>query len=255
MLAKHTGFDVLQSGLIVLDRYARVQHLNTAAQMLLRSPQSHAYDVPLTQWFDADETLKYIIRHIETGSETVYRCVLRLIRQGGGSELDNPLSVYAALSPMPMTEGENEPMYLLECFELGAYEQVQQDTQSRARTQSHQLLMRQLAHEIKNPLGGIRGATQLLQDELETLQPELVEYTEMVLGQVDRLKNLDRRRLIGSAITMSVFRRCARSPTICSNYCSISFKTQRKRCWARAIATTPKHLKSPCAPELRGIAW
>ena len=189
-LAKHTEFDALQLGLIVLDRRARVQHLNTAAQMLLRSPQSHAYDVPLTQWFDADETLKYIIRHIETGSETVYRCVLRLIRQGGGSELDNPLSVYAALSPMLMTEGENEPMYLLECFELGAYEQVQQDTQSRARTQSHQLLMRQLAHEIKNPLGGIRGATQLLQDELETLQPELVEYTEMVLGQVDRLKNL-----------------------------------------------------------------
>lgn len=189
-LAKHTEFDALQLGLIVLDRRARVQHLNTAAQMLLRSPQSHAYDVPLTQWFDADETLKYIIRHIETGSETVYRCVLRLIRQGDGSELDNPLSVYAALSPMPMTEGENEPMYLLECFELGAYEQVQQDTQSRARTQSHQLLMRQLAHEIKNPLGGIRGATQLLQDELETLQPELVEYTEMVLGQVDRLKNL-----------------------------------------------------------------
>ena len=190
MLAKHTGFDALQLGLIVLDRRVRVQYLNTAAQMLLRSPQSHAHDVPLTQWFDADETLKHIIAHIETGSETVYRCVLRMIRQGDGSELDNPLSVYVALSPMPMTEGQNESMYLLECFELGAYEQVQQDTQSRARTQSHQLLMRQLAHEIKNPLGGIRGATQLLQDELETLQPELVEYTEMVLGQVDRLKNL-----------------------------------------------------------------
>ena len=60
----------------------------------------------------------------------------------------------------------------------------------RAHAQSHQLLMRQLAHEIKNPLGGIRGAAQLLQDELEIVQPDLVEYTEVILGQVDRLRAL-----------------------------------------------------------------
>lgn len=190
MLAKYIEFDALQLGLIVLNRRAQIQYLNASAQMLLRSPQSHAYDLPLTQWFDSDETLTQIIRHIETDSETVYRCVLRMIRQGDGSELDTPLSVYAALSPLPPTEGQTEPMYLLECFELGAYEQVQQDTQSRAHTQSQQLLLRQLAHEIKNPLGGIRGATQLLEDELHSVQPDLVEYTEMVLGQVDRLKNL-----------------------------------------------------------------
>lgn len=52
--------------------------------------------------------------------------------------------------------------------------------------------MRQLAHEIKNPLGGIRGATQLLQDELETEQPDLVEYTEMVLEQVGSVKKFGR---------------------------------------------------------------
>lgn len=182
-------FDALQLGLMVLDQQARIQYLNAAAQVLLRAPKSHAHDLPLTQWFEADETLKQIIRHIETGSESVYRCVLRMVRQGDGSELDSVLSVYAALSPLPQSDGQQQS-YMLECFELGAYEQVQQDTQSRAQTQSQQLLMRQLAHEIKNPLGGIRGATQLLQDELETLQPELVEYTEMVLGQVDRLKTL-----------------------------------------------------------------
>lgn len=188
----HIEFDALQLGLIVLDQHARIQYLNAAAQVLLRAPSSHAHDMPLTQWFEADETLKQIIRHIETGSDSVYRCVLRMVRQGDGSELDNPLSIYVALSPLPNTEEQSppQPSYMLECFDLGAYEQVQQDTQLCAHAQSHQLLMRQLAHEIKNPLGGIRGATQLLQDELETLQPELVEYTEMVLGQVDRLKNL-----------------------------------------------------------------
>ena len=185
----HIEFDALQLGLIVLDQQGRIQYLNAAAQALLRAPQSHAHDLPLTQWFEADETLKQIIRHIEMGSDSVYRCVLRMIRQGDGSELDNALSIYVALSPLP-NANEHTAGYMLECFDLGAYEQVQQDTQLRAHTQSHQLLMRQLAHEIKNPLGGIRGATQLLQDELETLQPELTEYTEMILGQVDRLKNL-----------------------------------------------------------------
>ena len=190
MLAKHIEFDSLQLALLVLNRQARIQDLNTSAQMLLRAPSSSAYDMPLTQWFDSDETLTQIMQHIESESETVYRCVLRMIRQGDGSELDSPLSVYAALSPLPPTRAQTDTMYVLECCELGAYEQVQQDTQSRAHAQSQQLLLRQLAHEIKNPLGGIRGATQLLEDELHALQPELVEYTEMVLGQVDRLKNL-----------------------------------------------------------------
>ncbi len=187
MLSNHIKFDALQFGLMVLNQQARILHLNTAAQVLLRATQGQSQDLPLTQWFESDETLTQIIQHIESGQDEVCRGVLRMIRQGDGSELESPQQVYVALSAL---HEDGESLYILECFELGAYEQVQQDSQWRAQVQSHQLLMRQLAHEIKNPLGGIRGATQLLQDELETLQPELVEYTEMVLEQVDRLRNL-----------------------------------------------------------------
>ena len=190
MIPKHTEFDALQFGIIIINPQARIEYLNTSAQVLLRIPQSHAAEVPLTQWFEMDDTFAQIMQHVELGREDVCKGVLRMIRQGDGSELEVPQLIHVALSAQRLSEDAGERIYILECFDLGAYEQIQQDSQWRAQVQSHQLLMRQLAHEIKNPLGGIRGAAQLLQDELETEQPDLVEYTEMVLEQVDRLKNL-----------------------------------------------------------------
>jgi two-component system nitrogen regulation sensor histidine kinase GlnL len=54
-------------------------------------------------------------------------------------------------------------------------------------------LIRGLAHEIKNPLGGIRGAAQLLERELD--RPPLIEYTQVIIGEADRLQTLVDRML------------------------------------------------------------
>jgi two-component system nitrogen regulation sensor histidine kinase GlnL len=54
-------------------------------------------------------------------------------------------------------------------------------------------LIRSLAHEIKNPLGGIRGAAQLLERELDRAQ--LIEYTQVIIGEADRLQSLVNRLL------------------------------------------------------------
>jgi two-component system nitrogen regulation sensor histidine kinase GlnL len=59
--------------------------------------------------------------------------------------------------------------------------------------QAHKELIRNLAHEIKNPLGGIRGAAQLLEMELQN--PELTEYTEVIVHEADRLQALVDRLL------------------------------------------------------------
>ena len=56
------------------------------------------------------------------------------------------------------------------------------------QTQANRLLLRNLAHEIKNPLGGIRGAAQLLEHELE--KPSLREYTQVIIQEADRLRTL-----------------------------------------------------------------
>ena len=74
-------------------------------------------------------------------------------------------------------------------------QQVRQDREERLREQAHaqKELVRNLAHEIKNPLGGIRGAAQLLEMELDS--PELAEYTQVIVHEADRLQSLVDRLL------------------------------------------------------------
>jgi two-component system nitrogen regulation sensor histidine kinase GlnL len=74
-------------------------------------------------------------------------------------------------------------------------QQARQDREERIREQAlaNKELIRNLAHEIKNPLGGIRGAAQLLQMDLVT--PELLEYTTVIIHEADRLQALVDRLL------------------------------------------------------------
>ncbi len=78
---------------------------------------------------------------------------------------------------------------------LPVAQQVRQDREERLaeQAQANKELIRNLAHEIKNPLGGIRGAAQLL--ELELTAPELKEYTRVIIGEADRLQSLVDRLL------------------------------------------------------------
>ncbi|MFZ4623098.1 MAG: nitrogen regulation protein NR(II), partial [Rhodoferax sp.] len=61
------------------------------------------------------------------------------------------------------------------------------------QAQANKELIRNLAHEIKNPLGGIRGAAQLLEMEIDSA--ELIEYTQVIIREADRLQSLVDRLL------------------------------------------------------------
>lgn len=82
---------------------------------------------------------------------------------------------------------------LVELWPLEA--QARQDREERLREQAlaNKELIRNLAHEIKNPLGGIRGAAQLLEMELDS--PEMTEYTQVIIHEADRLQSLVDRLL------------------------------------------------------------
>jgi two-component system, NtrC family, nitrogen regulation sensor histidine kinase GlnL len=74
-------------------------------------------------------------------------------------------------------------------------QQTRQEREERLidQAQANKELIRNLAHEIKNPLGGIRGAAQLLQMELDSR--ELIEYTQVIIHEADRLQTLVDRLL------------------------------------------------------------
>ncbi len=76
-------------------------------------------------------------------------------------------------------------------------QQSRQDREERLaeQAQTNKELIRNLAHEIKNPLGGIRGAAQLLQMEIEEESAELTEYTQVIIHEADRLQSLVDRLL------------------------------------------------------------
>ena len=99
--------------------------------------------------------------------------------------------------PMPVhvivAQTERPGEVVVEMLPLEA--QARQDREERLLDQAkaNKELIRNLAHEIKNPLGGIRGAAQLLEMEMES--PELTEYTQVIIREADRLQTLVDRLL------------------------------------------------------------
>ncbi len=105
---------------------------------------------------------------------------------------EEPLPVQVIVS-----QTDAPDLLLLELIENA--QQSRQDREERTldQVQATKELIRNLAHEIKNPLGGIRGAAQLLALELQPtdLGPELAEYTEVIIHEADRLQSLVDRLL------------------------------------------------------------
>ncbi len=102
--------------------------------------------------------------------------------------LHDPLPVHVIVT---LTEKADEIIVEL----LPLEQQARQDREERLaeQAQSNKELIRNLAHEIKNPLGGIRGAAQLLEMEIESR--ELTEYTQVIIHEADRLQTLVDRLL------------------------------------------------------------
>jgi two-component system nitrogen regulation sensor histidine kinase GlnL len=92
-----------------------------------------------------------------------------------------------------VNQTDGPELVLVELIEIE--QQTRQDRDERAHDQveANKELIRNLAHEIKNPLGGIRGAAQLL--EMELANPELAEYTQVIIQEADRLQLLVDRLL------------------------------------------------------------
>ena len=84
-----------------------------------------------------------------------------------------------------------KPYHPLLLIELNPIDRMLKISKEENLIQQHQVarqLIRGVAHEIKNPLGGIRGATQLLARSLN--DPQYAEFTDIIISEVDRLRNL-----------------------------------------------------------------
>ena len=175
--------DALSTGIIVLDAQLCAIYANVAAQDLLGFSLNKARGRPFSDFLlDANGLTGILRRALEAGEGITDRDLS--IRPAGAPRESRTLDV--TITPL---EGQITGTHLLlELADTTQRQRISRENDLIARLDGSRLMIRQLAHEIKNPLGGLRGAAQLLERELRGA--ELKEYTQVIIGEADRLAAL-----------------------------------------------------------------
>jgi two-component system nitrogen regulation sensor histidine kinase GlnL len=177
--------NMLKTVVIIIDEHFDILYVNDAALAMLETGLKQIHDRKFYEFFLDDgierSTFEIALRHQEDFSETE----VQLCFKDGRSVLtDITASCF---------EIDGQRMMLLEIKQIDKQKKITQETLQHAQQEAARELVRGLAHEIKNPLGGIRGAAQLLEKELT--DPEQKEFTQMIVDQSDRLCSLVDRLL------------------------------------------------------------
>ncbi len=173
--------DNLVTSVFLLDQDLRVLYLNAAAQTLLGLGSNQALGRSITDLTRGSETLMPLFERARQGGEGVVQRELAWPAPGG---VDRILDCAVT----QVTLGQHNARLLLEIEDITQHRRLTRENALLAQLGGSRLMVRQLAHEIKNPLGGLRGAAQLLEREL--LDPALREYTRIIISEADRLTNL-----------------------------------------------------------------
>ena len=178
--------DTLSTAVLVVDGDLRVLDLNPAAEALLELSANAVRGSSLERvWPDATRWSAALARVLRTGQPISER---DLTLSGRGGE---PITVDSAATPV-LEEGQAAWM-VVELVPVDRHRRISREEHLLAQSESARQVLRGLAHEVKNPLGGIRGAAQLLERELA--DPALAEYTQVIVREADRLQVLVDRML------------------------------------------------------------
>lgn len=178
--------DNLSTAVIVFDDALRVQYLNQTAESLLAVSVKHALgEKPKSIIACDDDTLASLVDATSTGPSVTKRGVS--IRTAGGEEI----TVDCMINPVIDENGTS--FTIVELQQIDRQLRISKEKELLSQHAVTRDVVRGLAHEIKNPLGGLRGAAQLLEAELP--EPELKEYTQVIIEEADRLQALVNRML------------------------------------------------------------
>ncbi|PTT86823.1 PAS domain-containing sensor histidine kinase, partial [Pelomonas sp. HMWF004] len=185
------GLDLLATMVVVVNADGECLFANAAFENVMRLSRRAVQRAQLPDWFDDAERLTETLAGVAANHYSSSRFDA-LLRRGAWAQ-DDGLPVHAIVSQMdPGADGR--PRVLVELIEIAQQARQDRDERSLDQVQATKELTRNLAHEIKNPLGGIRGAAQLLALELQD-SAELTEYTQVIVHEVDRLQSLVDRLL------------------------------------------------------------
>jgi two-component system nitrogen regulation sensor histidine kinase GlnL len=180
----YAGLELLATAVLILRGNRIIRYANPAAENLFELSQAKLAGHPLTAIFrDCTPLCAAIDKALAAGASYTEQ-ELEL-----GASAKPRLHLTCTITPIDTPDGS----LLLEFRHIDQQLKIAREERLNEQQQANRELIRSLAHEIKNPLGGIRGAAQLLERELD--RPQLIEYTQVIIGEADRLQSLVNRLL------------------------------------------------------------
>ncbi len=176
--------DALSTAIIVLDKSLLILQMNAAAENLFGQSRERILRKPYTALFGSI----LVKEHLQFALDNEEPQVLRSCRLKGKHD-DVTVDCIAS----PLLKAGKPIGVVVELYRVDHQLRIVREEQLLNQQEATQQLVRGMAHEIKNPLGGLRGAAQLLESELNS--NELKEYTHIIISEADRLQNLVDRML------------------------------------------------------------
>ena len=213
----HLSLEYLSTAVILLDDESRIAYINPSAENLFDVSSKNLMGHPVQQVFTHTGQLASAIQQAVLNNASYIEHDLTL-----GTHAHGKLQLRCSATPLQF----NKRYLLLEFHAMDRPLKLAREEQMLDQTQANRLLLRNLAHEIKNPLGGIRGAAQLLEQELE--KPALREYTQVIVQEADRLRSLMEKLLV---------------PQNASRYSALNIHEVLERVRSVVLAEMPEGLK------------
>lgn len=176
--------DSLTTGLLWLDDSLRFRYVNPAAKTLLDLDGQLTKSEAVAKVLAGNDGLFAILERVRSTRETVTQ--RELLLDVGLPDTRHQVTVDCTVTAL--SEREKIPELLVELVPLDRHMRISHEAGLTQQSGINRALARALAHEIKNPLGGIRAAAQLLERKLP--QPKMAEYTQVIVSEVDRLAAL-----------------------------------------------------------------
>ena len=173
--------DILTCAILVLDSALQVTYMNQACEMLFGQSLQRVQGEILKQLLRSD----LLYAHLQTAvtqnaPQSIRECVIELTNSNETVTVDCVIT--------PLNNDSWQQQVLLEIQQVDRQLRIVREENMVHQQRAMRELVRGIAHEIKNPLGGLRGAAQLLESELSSA--DLKEYTQIIISEADRLKNL-----------------------------------------------------------------
>jgi two-component system nitrogen regulation sensor histidine kinase GlnL len=179
--------DNLSAAVLLFDHDLRLRYINPAGEMLLAVSSRHLLNQPAADLVHCPggQIARDLRSALESGQPFAEREVVMPRPDGVQITVDCTIT--------PLIEPGRQAEVLVELQQVDRQLRISREEQLIMQGQAVREIVRGLAHEIKNPLGGLRGAAQLLERELP--DDSLYEYTHIIIDEADRLQSLLNRML------------------------------------------------------------